>query len=206
MKINATNARAFQESGSVVSNIIRRVEVWGVDPDWKNDAGTVNIPLTMCRDATGFLYQVFQTSSMGNAIPQVGEWWLISRALGLWTFLSRLAVPTPITQTLAEGTHAYQMMPSNRFVFAFPNSGQTCTITMPNPISGVQGDVYGVRNTSGGGTNYTGTVNLAPFNNEQIHGPSVFGAHSGAMFVTDNHDWFCLGDSVASAGTQIGGA
>lgn len=205
MQINATNARAFQENGSVVSNIIRRVEVWGVNPDYAGKDG-INIPITMCRDATGFLYQVFQASAMGNATPQLGEWWLISRALGLWTFLSRIAMPTPMTQTLASGATEYVMQPSNRFVFAFPGSGQTCTITLPNPITAVQGDIYGVRNTSGGGTGYTGRVNLAPFSGETIHGPNSFGAHSGAMYVCDNVAWYCLGSDTTSGGSGIGGS
>lgn len=199
------NSRQFQETGSVGSNIIRRVEVWGVDPSYISAAGGTGVPITMCRDSTGYIYQVLSESAMGGATPQPGEIWLISRALGLWTFMARITIPSPITQTI---TGSYQMLPSNRFVFGAVPSGTTWSVTFPNPITAVQGAVYGFRNTSGGGTNYNGWLSLAPFNSETIHGPNSFGAHAGATYVVgqDPGDlaWFCIGDTVASGGSSIG--
>jgi hypothetical protein len=207
MQVNATNARAFAEQGSVGSNIIRRVEVWGVDPSYIGTAGGTGVPITMCRDSTGFIYQVLSESTVGAAVPQPGEIWLISRALGLWTFMARISLPSPITQTV---TGSYAMQPTNRFIFGAPPSGTTWSITFPNPITATQGEVYGFRNTSGGGTGYTGLLTLAPFGNETIHGPNGFGAHSGASFVVGqdpgNLAWFCIGDTVASGGSTIGGS
>jgi hypothetical protein len=202
MPASHINTRAFQEGGAVASNIVRRVEVWGVDPAYQSVAG-LSIPLAVCRDSTGYIYQVLQASAMGTSVPQVGETWLISRALGLWTFMARVSLPSPITQTVKA---SYVMQPSNRFVFGAPPSGTNWSVTLPNPITAVQGDVYGVRNTSGGGTHYTGTMSLTPFSSETIHGPSSFGAHSGGMFVSDNVSWFCIGDTTASGNSQIGGA
>jgi hypothetical protein len=200
MQLNATNARAFAESGSVGSNIIRRVEVWGVDPNYTASNG-ISVPLALCRDSTGYTYQVFLMSAVGGSQPQVGETWLISRALGLWTFMALLLVPSPIVQTV---TGSYKMQPCNRYVFGSVPNGQNWTVTFPNPITAIQGATYGFRNTSGGGTGYDGVLALAPFNNETIHGPSGFGAHSGGTFVCDNVGWYCVGDTTAAGGANIG--
>jgi hypothetical protein len=205
MQINAVNSRAFAEGGAVGSNIIRRVEVWGMDPAYTTSSG-LQVPIALCRDSTGYIYQVLQASGMGSSTPQPGETWLISRALGLWTFMARVALPSPIVQTLAAGVSHYAMQPSNRFVFAFPASGQSVEVTFPNPITAVQGDVYGFRNTAGGGTGYTGALVIAGFSGETVHGPGSLGAHSGASFVCDNKEWFCVGDTTAASGTEVGGA
>jgi hypothetical protein len=203
MPVPQVNARAFQEGGSVGSNIVRRVEVWGVDPSYVGAAGGTGVPITMCRDSTGFIYQVLSESSVGTATPQPGEIWLINRTLGLWTFMARISLPSPITQTV---TGSYAMQPTNRFIFGAPPTDTSWAITFPNPITATQDQVYGFRNTSGGGTGYTGLLTLVAFSGETIHGPNGFGAHSGATFVTDNVDWYCIGDTTASGGTSIGGS
>jgi hypothetical protein len=200
------NAREFQEKGSVGSNIIRRVEVWGVDPNYVGAAKGNGIPLTLCRDSTGFIYQVLAGSAVGTSSPQPGEIWLINRTLGFWTFMARIQIPSPIIQTVTADQVPYTMLPCNRFVFGAPPSGTSWVVTFPNPTTAVQGDIYGFRNTSGGGTGYNGLLSLAAFANETIHGPNGFGAHSGASFVTDNKEWFCVGDTTASGGTSIGGS
>lgn len=206
MPASRINTRAFQEGGAVASNIVRRVEVWGVDPAYQSVAG-LSIPLAVCRDSTGYVYQVLQASAMGTSVPQVGETWLISRALGLWTFMARVSLPSPITQTVQA---SYVMQPSNRFVFGAPPTGQDWSVTLPNPITAVQGDIYGVRNTSGGNPSppplYTGTVSLTPFSSETIHGPTSFGAHSGGMFVSDNVGWYCVGSTTTAGGSELGGS
>jgi hypothetical protein len=207
MQTNSTNARAFEEQGMVGSNIIRRVEVWGFDPNYSSTNNGPGIPVTLCRDSTGFIYQVLGQSGMGTVAPQVGDTWLINRTLGLWTFMARISILSPITQYLTEASSfPYTMVPSNRFIFAAPPNGTTWAVTLPNPITAVQGEVYGFRNVSGGGTGYNGLLTLSPFSSEAIHGPNAFGAHSGATFVSDNKEWFCIGDTVASQSTQIGGA
>lgn len=200
------NSREFQEKGSVGSNIIRRVEVWGVDPSYVGAAKGTGIPLTLCRDSTGFIYQVLAGSAVGTSSPQPGEIWLINRTLGFWTFMSRIQIPSPLVQTVTANQVPYSMQPCNRFVFGAPPSGTSWVVTLPNPIIAVQGEIYGFRNTSGGGVDYNGLLSLAAFGNETIHGPNGFGAHSGASFVTDNKEWFCVGDTTASGGTSIGGS
>jgi hypothetical protein len=161
----------------------------------------------MCRDSTGFLYQVLAESSVGTAIPQPGEIWLINRTLGLWSFLARISLPSPITQTIFG---SIQMEPTNRFIFGAPPSGTTWSVTLPNPITATPDQVYGIRNTSGGGTGYDGLLTLAPFSTETIHGPQSFGAHSGATFVVgqdpNNVAWFCIGEATTSSGGKLGGS
>lgn len=193
MQFNPVNARAFAESGLVGSNIIRRVEVWGVDYNYQSQKGAPILPLAVCRDSTGYTYQVLLYSGMGTSNPQVGETWLISRALGLWTFMARILLPSPIVQFV---TANYAMQPSNRFVFANVPSGSSYTVTFPNPITGVQGEVYAVRNNNPGGTGYNGTLALSAFSGELIRGPTSFGASSGASFMTDNVNWFCIGHTT----------
>ena len=207
MKTGQVNSREFQEKGSVGSNILRRVEVWGVDPSFVTQTGPPQgIPITLCRDSTGFIYQVLAQSAMGTSAPQPGEVWLINRALGLWTFMARLSVPSPISQTLKAGVTSYSMQPCNRMVFVGVPNNVTVAITMPNPITSVQEAVYGFRNLSGGGTGYKGIIALIPFGSEAIHGPTSIGAHSGVTYVTDNKDWFCIGEAVTSGGTEVGGS
>jgi hypothetical protein len=206
MKTGQVNSREFQEKGSVGSNVIRRVEVWGVDPSYVGSAGNPGIPITLCRDSTGFIYQVLAQSAMGTSAPQPGEIWLINRTLGLWTFMARLTVPSPITQTLKDGVTSYSMQPCNRMVFASVPNNTTVAVTFPNPITGIQDAVYGFRNLSGGGSGYNGIIALIPFGSEAIHGPTSLGAHSGAMYVTDNKDWFCIGESVTRGGHEAGSA
>jgi hypothetical protein len=205
MQMNQVNARSFAEEGLVGSNIIRRVEVWGYTPNYQSAAGG-DLPVTLCRDSTGYLYQVLGQSGMGTSNPQVGEIWLINRSLGLWTFMARLAIPSPIVQLLSDTTQQYAMVPSNRFVFGSVPNGKSWSVKFPNPITGVQGEIYGFRNSNGGGTGYNGILNLAAFASETIHGPTSFGAHSGASFVTDNIGWWCVGDTTASGDSEIGGS
>lgn len=191
MNFNPVNTRAFQEGGSVGSNIIRKVEVWGVDYNF-SDQNVQNMPMSFCRDSTGYLYQVLLLSGMGTSQPQVGETWLISRALGLWTYMARVALPSPIVQFVVAD---YNMVPSNRVVLANVPSQSTINIKLPNPITGIQGEVYAVRNSNPGGSGYSGNLGLLPFNTELIRGPITFGATSGASFVTDNKNWFCVGET-----------
>jgi hypothetical protein len=202
-----TNARAFTEGGAVGSNIIRRVEVWGVNPSYSAgtaDGSTGNasgVPITMCRDSTGFLYQVLAESAVGTSIPQPGEIWLINRTLGLWTFMARISLPSPIVQTV---TDSYDMQPTNRYVFGAPPDNTTWSVRFPNPITATQGETYGFRNVSGNTGPTSGLLSLAAFGSEAIHGPNGFHGHTGAVFVTDNKEWFCVGESTTSEGS-IGG-
>jgi hypothetical protein len=179
------NARAFQEQGSVVSNITRLVTVWGVDPGFPG-----NQQLTLCNDSVGKLYMVFRGSTMGKTQPEVGEVWLINRTMGLWTFMTRISVTSPIVQTV---TGAYDMVGSNRFVLGNVPNSRSFLIKFPPPAAAIQGELYGMRNTAAGGGGYDGVIIISPNASEIISGPTTLGAHTGAQFVTDNVDWFCVG-------------
>lgn len=179
--INQTNARAFQENGSVSPTVVRRVVVWGLDPGFPQGQ------VTLCQDSVGKLYIVFRGSAMGTAQVEVGETWLINRSMGQWTFMTRIAVSSPTIQTVQA---SYKMVSSNRFVLANVPSGQSYTITFPPPQAAILGELYGMRNTAASGT---GTIAIAPHASETISGPTSLGAHTGAQFVTDNTNWFCTG-------------
>jgi hypothetical protein len=182
MRINPINARAFQEQGSVGSNVTRRVTVWGVDPGYPGGQ-----QVTLCTDGIGKIYMVFRGSAMGNAQPEVGETWVINRALGLWTFLTRMSVSSPVVQVV---TADYQMTSSNRFVVADVPTTQSYTIKFPPPQAAIQGEMYGMRNSASLGT---GVVIIAPNASETISGPTSLGTNTGASFITDNTSWFCMG-------------
>jgi hypothetical protein len=190
MRINAVNARAFQEQGSVSPTVTRRVQVWGVDP------GFPGAPVTLCTDGIGKIYMVFRGSNMGTTQPEVGETWLINRALGLWTFLTRVGVSSPVVQVV---TASYNMISSNRFVIADVPSGTSYAIRFPPPQAAVQGELYGMRNTAAPLTPpavYSGGIAIAPNTNETISGPTLLGATTGAQFVTDNKGWYCVSMTV----------
>jgi hypothetical protein len=185
------NARAFQEQGSVTSTITRKVTVWGVDPGFPGGQ-----QLTLCNDDVGKIYMVFRSSAMGTSQPEVGEIWLINRTLGLWTFMTRLAVTSPIVLVVTSG---YEMTGSNRFVIANVPSGESFTIKFPPPQAAVQGELYGMRNTAAPLTPpavYSGGIAIAPNTNETISGPTLLGATTGAQFVTDNNGWYCVSMTV----------
>jgi hypothetical protein len=183
------NARAFQEQGSIVSNITRRVTVWGVDPGFPGGQ-----QLTLCNDDVGKIYMVYRGSAMGTEQPEVGELWLINRALGLWTFMTRLSVSSPVVYVAASG---YDMIGSNRFVVADVPTSQSYPIKFPPPQSAIQGQLYGMRNTNAGSVGYTGSITVVPYGSEIISGPTILGAHTGAQYVTDNTDWFCVGQTTS---------
>ena len=182
--VNPVNARAWQEKGSVGSNISRRVTVWGVDPTFPRGA------LTMCIGGSGELYQVMRGSHLGDVQPQVGETWLIDRTMGLWTFVARLAVPSPPVQTLTYSAGgSYAMVSSNRFVFVNVALNGSFTISLPPPLDAVQGELYGVRNLNTSTTG-TSTLTVAPYANETIYGATTYSNRNGGTYITDGTDWY----------------
>lgn len=179
-----TNARGFQENGSIVSNVSRKVTVWGVDPNAPVGA------ITLCTDATGSLYEVYRGSRIGTVQPQAGETWLISRIMGYWTFVSRIGTPSPRVQVVTySASGSYEMVSSNRFVFVDVPTNGAFTVKLPPPLDAIDGELYGVRNLNTA-TSGTSTLTVVPFSSEAIYGATNFGSRTGGSYVTDGTSWY----------------